>query len=24
VKLRIPVWKLQVFADGSNEWVNCA
>jgi molybdopterin synthase catalytic subunit len=24
VKARIPVWKHQVFADGSDEWVNCA
>lgn len=22
VKKRIPIWKLQVFADGSEEWVN--
>ena len=24
VKERLPVWKHQVFADGSDEWVNCA
>jgi molybdenum cofactor synthesis domain-containing protein len=24
VKDRLPVWKLQRFADGSEEWVNCA
>ena len=23
-KARIPIWKHQVFADGSDEWVNCA
>ena len=23
-KLRLPVWKHQVFADGTDEWVNCA
>lgn len=23
-KERLPVWKHQVFADGSDEWVNCA
>lgn len=23
-KARLPVWKHQVFADGSDEWVNCA
>jgi molybdopterin synthase catalytic subunit len=23
VKARLPVWKLQVFADGTEEWVNC-
>jgi molybdopterin synthase catalytic subunit len=23
VKHRLPVWKRQVFADGSDEWVNC-
>ena len=24
VKERLPVWKLQMFADGTQEWVNCA
>lgn len=24
VKRRIPVWKHQWFADGTDEWVNCA
>jgi molybdopterin synthase catalytic subunit len=24
VKARIPIWKHQVFVDGSDEWVNCA
>jgi molybdopterin synthase catalytic subunit len=24
IKERIPVWKHQVFADGTDEWVNCA
>jgi molybdopterin synthase catalytic subunit len=24
VKARIPVWKRQVFADGTDEWVNAA
>ena len=24
VKARLPVWKHQVFADGSDEWVNSA
>ena len=24
VKARLPIWKYQVFADGSDEWVNCA
>lgn len=24
VKSRIPVWKRQVFSDGTEEWVNCA
>ena len=24
VKNRIPIWKHQVFADGTDEWVNCA
>ncbi len=23
VKARLPVWKHQLFADGSDEWVNC-
>ena len=23
VKRRLPVWKRQVFADGTEEWVNC-
>jgi molybdopterin synthase catalytic subunit len=23
VKCRLPIWKRQVFADGSDEWVNC-
>ncbi|RKT52307.1 molybdenum cofactor biosynthesis protein MoaE [Saccharothrix australiensis] len=23
VKRRLPVWKRQVFGDGSDEWVNC-
>ncbi|MEL0281411.1 MAG: molybdenum cofactor biosynthesis protein MoaE [Actinomycetota bacterium] len=23
-KQRIPIWKHQVFADGTDEWVNCA
>ncbi len=23
VKQRLPVWKRQVFADGTDEWVNC-
>ncbi|WP_213451102.1 molybdenum cofactor biosynthesis protein MoaE [Rhizomonospora bruguierae] len=23
VKKRLPVWKRQVFADGTEEWVNC-
>jgi molybdopterin synthase catalytic subunit len=23
VKERLPVWKRQVFADGTDEWVNC-
>ena len=22
-KARLPIWKRQVFADGSDEWVNC-
>lgn len=24
VKVELPVWKLQRFSDGSQEWVNCA
>ena len=24
VKAQIPIWKYQVFTDGSDEWVNCA
>jgi molybdopterin synthase catalytic subunit len=24
VKARIPIWKHQVFEDGTDEWVNCA
>lgn len=24
VKAELPVWKLQVFADGAEEWVGCA
>jgi molybdopterin synthase catalytic subunit len=23
VKARLPVWKRQVFSDGTDEWVNC-
>jgi molybdopterin synthase catalytic subunit len=23
VKARLPIWKHQVFADGTDEWVNC-
>ena len=23
VKRRLPIWKRQVFADGTDEWVNC-
>jgi len=23
VKARLPIWKRQVFADGTDEWVNC-
>jgi molybdopterin synthase catalytic subunit len=23
VKTRLPIWKRQVFADGTEEWVNC-
>jgi molybdopterin synthase catalytic subunit len=22
-KARLPIWKHQVFADGTDEWVNC-
>lgn len=24
VKARIPIWKHQIFTDGTEEWVNCA
>lgn len=24
VKTQIPIWKYQVFSDGTDEWVNCA
>lgn len=24
IKARIPIWKHQVFTDGTDEWVNCA
>lgn len=24
IKVKIPIWKHQVFADGTDEWVNCA
>lgn len=24
IKLHIPIWKHQVFTDGTDEWVNCA
>lgn len=24
IKLQLPVWKHQCFADGTDEWVNCA
>ena len=24
VKHQLPVWKHQVFTDGTDEWVNCA
>ncbi len=24
VKAQIPIWKHQIFADGTDEWVNCA
>jgi molybdopterin synthase catalytic subunit len=23
VKASLPIWKRQVFADGTDEWVNC-
>jgi molybdopterin synthase catalytic subunit len=23
VKAQLPVWKHQIFTDGSDEWVNC-
>ena len=23
VKARLPIWKRQVFGDGTEEWVNC-
>ncbi|GAA4678287.1 molybdenum cofactor biosynthesis protein MoaE [Phytohabitans rumicis] len=23
VKARLPIWKRQIFADGTEEWVNC-
>jgi molybdopterin synthase catalytic subunit len=23
VKRRLPIWKRQVFTDGTDEWVNC-
>jgi molybdopterin synthase catalytic subunit len=23
IKARLPIWKRQVFVDGSDEWVNC-
>jgi molybdopterin synthase catalytic subunit len=23
VKSRLPIWKRQVFTDGTDEWVNC-
>jgi molybdopterin synthase catalytic subunit len=23
VKKRLPIWKHQLFADGTDEWVNC-
>jgi len=23
VKRQLPIWKRQVFADGTDEWVNC-
>jgi molybdopterin synthase catalytic subunit len=24
IKAEVPIWKHQFFADGSDEWVNCA
>lgn len=24
IKMRIPIWKHQIFTDGTDEWVNCA
>ncbi len=24
IKAKIPIWKHQIFADGTDEWVNCA
>ncbi|MCX6430586.1 MAG: molybdenum cofactor biosynthesis protein MoaE [Actinobacteria bacterium] len=24
IKSRVPIWKHQVFSDGTDEWVNCA
>lgn len=24
IKSRIPIWKHQIFSDGTDEWVNCA
>jgi molybdopterin synthase catalytic subunit len=24
IKAKIPIWKHQVFSDGTDEWVNCA
>ena len=24
IKLQLPIWKYQTFADGTSEWVNCA
>jgi molybdopterin synthase catalytic subunit len=24
IKSRVPIWKNQVFSDGTNEWVNCS
>jgi len=23
VKEKLPIWKHQIFADGTDEWVNC-